>query len=123
MSVDDIQIGTGTILDTFLASEPRWERLLFEPERFAVYRKRAERVHTGDWTLQPFLHDGYPTASVCLIPSGAEDKWRAEQRILEEELADSRQRLETTHRQLETTHQRLETASRLVETTSAERDV
>jgi hypothetical protein len=83
--VDDVQIATGTILAAFLSVDPRWEQVVVQPERFAVYRKRAAAVHPGDWITQPFLHDAYPTAAVDLRPHGAPSP-----RELQAELAATR---------------------------------
>jgi len=68
--VDDIQIGTGAILAAFLTADPGWEEVVVQPERFAVYRKRAESACRDNWVLQPFLRDSYPTAAVHLTVSG-----------------------------------------------------
>jgi hypothetical protein len=82
MIVDDINVGTGTILAAFMEADPKWEQVFFQPERFAVYRKRVEHVHLGDWVTQPFLRDAFPTAAVRLVQS--EEK--AAEHALEEAL-------------------------------------
>jgi hypothetical protein len=67
--VDDIHIATGAILAGFMGADPNWEDVALEPGRFAIYRKRVERVHLGDWALQPYLRDAFPTAAVHVIPA------------------------------------------------------
>jgi predicted O-methyltransferase YrrM len=67
MIVDDIHVGTGAILNAFMEADPKWERVLVEPERFAIYRKSVSGINVGDWVIQPFLHDAFPTAGVRLV--------------------------------------------------------
>ena len=113
MIVDDIQIATGTILAAFLSADPRWEEVVLQPERFAIYRKRAEVVHLGDWIAQPFVHDAYPTAAVDLRRHGAPSP-----RELQAELDTTRKLLEgvTTERD-----EAMETARRATEASEATR--
>lgn len=110
MIVDDIQVGTGTILTAFMDADPRWEQVVIRPERFAIFRKRVEHVHLGDWVAQPFLRDAFPTAAVQLVQHKEPSPSAEEQEI--ERLLIERRRLE----------EELETAQQLLEAARVERD-
>jgi methyltransferase family protein len=124
MIVDDIQIATGTILATFMGADPKWETVLVRPERFAVYRKRVDFIHLGDWGSQPFLRGPYPTAGIHLIPHGAPSP-----RELETELAATRKRSEALATERDEARsaarramEQSETTSTLLRARTAERD-
>src|SRR5262245_19490633 len=108
MIVDDIQIATGAFLAAFLAVDPRWEEVVVRPQRFPVYRKRAESVDVC--VLQPSLRDSYPTAAVHLIVSGQPSV---------QELQANLQELQANLQELRT---ELEAARTLVQSVTTERD-
>ncbi|HMH50166.1 MAG TPA: hypothetical protein VK548_08035, partial [Candidatus Acidoferrum sp.] len=90
MIVDDTHVGTGAILAAFMDVDPRWDQVLVQPERFAIYRKRRGPVHLGDWVAQPFLRDAFPTVAARLISVSD----AAAERALIEELQATRTLLE-----------------------------
>lgn len=96
MIVDDIQIGTGAILASFLRVDPKWEEVLVQAGSFAIYRKRIDFIHLGDWMAQPFFRDAYPTVDVLLIRSGVPPL------VSESELIAARKELESTRVLLKT---------------------
>jgi Methyltransferase domain len=90
MIVDDIHVGTGAILVAFMEADPKWEQVVVQPDRFAIYRKRVAHVHLGDWVAQPFLRDAFPTVAVRLIKASAPSSPAHEEpaeHSLEEQLA------------------------------------
>lgn len=64
MIVDDIQLVTGRLLADFMDADPKWERVLYEESRFAVFRKLKGPIHEGGWTMQPYVADAYPVHNV-----------------------------------------------------------
>ena len=55
MVIDDIQLVTGRLLADFMDADPKWERVLYEPLRFAAFRKLSHPIHSGTWTDQPYV--------------------------------------------------------------------
>lgn len=66
MVVDDIQLITGRLLADFMSADPKWERVLYEPTRFAAFRKLSHPVHSGSWTDQPYVTLTNPVGSVTI---------------------------------------------------------
>ncbi len=66
MIVDDIQLVTGRLLADFMDADPKWERVLYEPSRFAAFRKVSHPIHSGTWTDQPYLTQTNPVGSVTV---------------------------------------------------------
>jgi methyltransferase family protein len=87
MIVDDIQVGTGAILNAFMEVDPKWEKVMVQPGRFAVYRKCVAHINLGDWVAQPFLRDAYPTVSIRLIRA-SDPSMATEEGSLERPLRD-----------------------------------
>jgi predicted O-methyltransferase YrrM len=67
MIVDDIQLVTGRLLADFMEADPKWERVLYEEARFAVFRKLEHPIHTGRWEHQPFVATSVPVKSVRIV--------------------------------------------------------
>jgi hypothetical protein len=66
MVIDDIQLITGRLLADFMDADPKWERVLYEPTRFAVFRKLSHPVHSGTWIDQPYITLSNPVGSVTI---------------------------------------------------------
>jgi methyltransferase family protein len=69
MIVDDIQLVTGRLLADFMDADPKWERVLYEERRFAVFRKLKHPIHEGGWTLQPYVVDSHPVQYIDIVPA------------------------------------------------------
>jgi predicted O-methyltransferase YrrM len=67
MIVDDIQLLTGRLLADFMDADPKWERVLYEEARFAVFRKLQHPIHTGRWEHQPFVATSAPVETVKIV--------------------------------------------------------
>jgi len=67
MIVDDIHLVTGRLLADFMDADPKWERVLYEDMRFAVFRKLKHPVHEGGWTEQPYVVDSRPVHHVNVV--------------------------------------------------------
>ena len=67
MIVDDIQLVTGRLLADFMDADPKWDRVLYEPSRFAVFRKVQHPIHEGRWFEQPYVADSNPVQQVTVL--------------------------------------------------------
>jgi hypothetical protein len=103
MIVDDIQLVTGRLLADFMDADPKWERVLYEEARFAVFRKLKHPIHQGGWTVQPYVVDSNPVHKINIVraapgpvykavlavyarlPHGARALYRRLRRVLREE--------------------------------------
>ena len=72
MIVDDIQLVTGRLLADFMDADPKWDRVLYEPSRFAVYRKIGHPIHDGLWLKQPYVADSNPVHEVTIVRATAD---------------------------------------------------
>jgi hypothetical protein len=54
------------LLADFMDADPKWERVLYEPSRFAAFRKVSHPIHSGTWTDQPYLTQTNPVGSVTV---------------------------------------------------------
>ena len=72
MIVDDIQLVTGRLLADFMDADPKWDRLLYESSRFAVYRKIGHPIHDGLWFKQPYVADSHPVDHVTIVRATAD---------------------------------------------------
>jgi hypothetical protein len=66
MVVDDIQLITGRLLADFMDADPKWERVCYEPSRFAVYRKLCHPISGGRWDDQPYVASTNPVKHVSI---------------------------------------------------------
>lgn len=66
MVIDDIQLITGRLLADFMDADPKWERILYEERRFAVFRKLSHPVHSGRWDEQPYVAASNPVEYVSV---------------------------------------------------------
>jgi hypothetical protein len=67
MIIDDIQLITGRLLADFMDADPKWERVLYEERRFAVFRKVQHPIHKGGWTGQPYVVDSNPVHQINIV--------------------------------------------------------
>jgi predicted O-methyltransferase YrrM len=67
MVVDDIQLVTGRLLADFMDADPKWERVLYEVTRFAVYRKLKHPIHDARWWEQPYVVAGSPVKQIAVV--------------------------------------------------------
>ena len=72
MIVDDIQLITGRLLADFMDADPKWDRVLYEPSRFGVYRKVRHPIHEGRWFEQPYVADSNPVRQVTVVRAVAD---------------------------------------------------
>jgi hypothetical protein len=54
MIVDDTQILTGKVLDTFMDEDAHW-RLLRRFDKTSVFEKLDDQVHAGEWNSQAYI--------------------------------------------------------------------
>ena len=47
-------------------ADPKWERILHEERRFAVFRKLSHPVHCGRWDEQPYVAASNPVEYVSV---------------------------------------------------------
>jgi hypothetical protein len=77
MIVDDIQLVTGRFLADFMDADPKWERVLYEEARFAVFRKLKHPIHEGGWAVQPYVVDSNPVHKINIVRAAPGPAYKA----------------------------------------------